>query len=473
MARAPAQPPRSARARAAAPRRAPAPSPPPAWLRQIPSVDALLRRPALAELWRELGPAGARRVIAGVLAEVRAAPFPDRLAALEPALRAAAARRLAPSLRPVLNATGVLLHTNLGRAPLARAAVERVAAVAAGYSTLEFDLGSGRRARRDRHLAPLLAELTGAEQTIVVNNNAAAMLLALNTLARDAAGEVLISRGELVEIGESFRIADIVARGGARLVEVGATNRTRLRDFQQALTSATRLIVRVHRSNFEMRGYVGQPTLAELAAWARQVNVPLLEDLGSGCLQPLPGLPPSPLVAASIAAGVDVVTYSGDKLLGGPQAGLISGRAALLAPMRANPLFRALRPGKLSLAALEATLALYARGALEALPLAAMASAADLEARARRLAAQLPPALEADVRPGRSVTGGGALPGESLATWLVTLPERFAAPLRLGEPAVVARVADGRCRLDLRTVPPEDDGRLLAALCRLEQKQGC
>ena len=434
------------------------------WRRRIPGVDELLRRPALAPLWAELGPARARAVIQQVLAALRAAPAEDGLAQLDAALHAAARPRLAPSQRPVINATGVILHTNLGRAPLAPAAVARLAEVAANYTNLEFDLATGRRARRDRHLDGLLAELTGAEAGLVVNNNAAAVMLALNTLARDLAGEILISRGELVEIGESFRIADIVARGGARLVEVGATNRTRLDDYAHAITPHTRVILRVHRSNFVQRGYVGQPPLAELAKLARARRLPLVADLGSGCLAPLPGLPQEPGVRASLEAGADLVTYSGDKLLGGPQAGLISGRAALIARLRANPMFRALRLDKLRLAALEATLVLHARQAWEALPVTAMARGEGLEARTRALAARLPPSLGAEIQPAASLLGGGSAPDAALPGVVIALPSALAPRLRRQTPAVVARLEDGRCLLDLRTVLPAQEDSLLQAV---------
>ncbi|MGH9481391.1 MAG: L-seryl-tRNA(Sec) selenium transferase [Terriglobales bacterium] len=442
--------------------------------RRIPAVDALLRRPGLVPLWARLGPDGARRVIAEVLEDLRRAPTEAKLAGLDGALYTAAARRLEPALRPVINATGVVLHTNLGRAPLAAVAAARVAEAAANYTNLELDLASGRRARRDRILEPLLAELTGAEASLVVNNNAAAVLLALHTLAVDLRGEVLISRGELVEIGESFRMHEIVARGGARLVEVGATNRTRLADYQAAITPASRLILRVHRSNFTMRGYVAQPALAELAGLARRARLPLVEDLGSGCLAPLPGLPPQPTVAESLRAGADLVTYSGDKLLGGPQAGLVSGRATLVARLRANPLFRALRVDRLTYAALEATLSLYARGAGLEVPLVQLLAADRLEARVRAFAARLPPALGAVIKPGISLVGGGAAPGQSLATWLILLPQALAARLRqpgrdaAGElTPVVARVERGKCALDLRTVFPGQEGALLRALVSL------
>ncbi|MGH9468286.1 MAG: L-seryl-tRNA(Sec) selenium transferase [Terriglobales bacterium] len=430
--------------------------------RRIPSVDELLRRPALANTWTALGPEGARRVIAEGLDGLRHAPSEEALANLEDTLRATAARRRAPSLRRVINATGVILHTNLGRAPLAAAAAARMGEIAGGYSNLELDLAGGRRARRDRHVAGWLAELTGAEASIVVNNNAAAVLLAVHTLARD--GEVVVSRGELVEIGESFRIADIVEAAGARLVEVGATNRTRLADYERALTARTRLILRVHQSNFAMRGFAGQAPLAELAALARRRRVPLVEDLGSGSLVGLPGTAGEPTVRESLRAGAMLVTYSGDKLLGGPQAGLISGAAKRVEALRTNPLFRALRADRTVYAALEATLEIYARQGWGELPIFASAAARDLEARTRRFAAQLPGALGASVEADTAMVGGGALPEQTLPSWVIALPQGLAAKLRTGEPPVIARSAGKRCLLDLRTVSAGDEAALLAAI---------
>jgi len=433
--------------------------------RAIPSVDLLLRRPELAGLWQELGPAGARRVIREQLAALRASPdkeFAAALAGLDAALLQAARDRLRPSLRPVLNATGVPLHTNLGRAPLAAAAVARVAEIAANYSNLELDLATGKRARRDRHIDRLLADLAGAEASLVVNNNAAAILLAVNTLAGDG-GEVLISRGELVEIGESFRIAEIVERAGARVREVGSTNRTSLADYARACGGSTRLILRVHRSNFLMRGFVARPELRELVALGRQRKLAVLEDLGSGNLGSVSN---EPTVSDSLRQGIGAVTFSGDKLLGGPQAGLLSGKAKLVARMRANPLFRALRVDRLAYAALEATLELCARGQWSELPIAAMAAMpeAELERRARAFAAQLPAALGAQVLRGRAPIGGGAAPGHALRTWLIALPQDCAPRLRQGDPPVLARVARGRCLLDLRTLLPGQDAALLRAV---------
>ncbi|MGH9485344.1 MAG: L-seryl-tRNA(Sec) selenium transferase, partial [Terriglobales bacterium] len=428
--------------------------------RQIPSVDELLRRASLTETWAAIGPAGARRVVAQCLEALRAEPSDAALARLEADLHAAAARRLRPSLRRVINATGVVLHTNLGRAPMAAAAAARMAEIASGYSNLELDLTSGRRARRDRHVGAWLEELTGAPATIVVNNNAATVLLAVNTLAAPGAGapwrgEVVISRGELVEIGESFRIADIIVRSGARLVEVGATNRTRLADYERALSPRTRMILRVHRSNFSMHGFVAQPPVGELAGLAKRKRIPLIEDLGSGELGQ---------VRERLHAGVSLVTYSGDKLLGGPQAGLLSGAGALVEKMRTNPLFRALRVSRTVYAALETTLAIHARQAFAELPVMVAAAAAGLEQRTRRLHAQLPGTLHATVEPGQAVVGGGARPGETLPTWLIALPQGLAAALRAGDPPVVARVERKRCLVDLRTVMPEEEAGLVAAI---------
>lgn len=434
--------------------------------RQIPSVDALLRRADLAPLWSRLGASGARQVIRACLSAARDDPASATLARLERDLRATAERRLQPSLRRVINATGVILHTNLGRAPLAPAAVERMTDIASGYSNLELDLATGKRARRDRHLTRLWAELTGAEATIVVNNNAAALMLAVQALAREPGGEVVISRGELVEIGESFRIADIVARGGGRVLEVGATNRTRLEDYERAFGPRTRLILRVHRSNFSLRGFTGQPTLAELAALAKRHKLPLVEDLGSGCLAPLPGSESEPRVRDSVRAGVALVTYSGDKLLGGPQAGLISGGSRWVEKLRTDPMFRALRVSSAVYAALEATLAIYAREAWHELPVFAAAAAPGLEARTRRLAAMLPPALGAEVIPGRAVMGGGSLPDSTLPTWLLALPQAMGARLRGGDPPVLACLERKRCLLDLRTVFPAEEPGLVAAIER-------
>jgi len=384
----------------------------------------------------------------------------------------------------VLNATGVVLHTNLGRAPLADVAVEAMARVAAGYGALEYDLDAGRRGSRYGHCAGLLRELTGAEDALVVNNNAAALVLALSTLAggRDA----LVSRGELVEIGDSFRIAEIVEKSGARLLEVGATNRTHLRDYAAALvtdgpeTARTGAILKVNRSNFQVSGFTSEATIPELAALAAR-RVPLVADLGSGLLvdPALLALPREPTPRQALRDGADLVTMSGDKLLGGPQAGIVLGRAGLVAALRRNPLCRALRVDKLTLAALEATLRLYLQPerALSEIPTLRMLrlGADDLRARARDLAARLAAAgVPAAVEEGNSAVGGGAYPQAPLPTVLVALtgrsgPDPLSAAeierrLRRGDPAVLARIAGERVLLDLRTIFPRDEPRLLDAV---------
>jgi L-seryl-tRNA(Ser) seleniumtransferase len=395
-------------------------------------------------------------------------PERELLQALPSALRVAAA----PSLVPVINATGVVIHTNLGRAPLPRAAVERVAGIAAGYSNLEYDLATGGRGDREVHAEARLRGLLGAEATLVVNNNAAAVMLAVNTLAegRDA----LVSRGELVEIGGSFRIPDVLKKGGARLVEVGTTNRTRLRDYQRALGAATGLVLKVHPSNFKIVGFTEETPLAELVALCRKRRVPLVEDLGSGLLEALPTLPDEPLAAARLRAGVDVVTMSGDKLAGGPQAGLVAGRRKLVERMRKNPLYRALRVDKMTLAALDVVLAEHERGrARERVPALRMltASAEELGARAEALAAALRAhGARVEVVAGESAVGGGAAPTLGLPTRLVAVrhaslsPAELAARLRKAPTPVVARVGDGRLLLDLRTVSPGEEQALRDAL---------
>jgi L-seryl-tRNA(Ser) seleniumtransferase len=367
---------------------------------------------------------------------------------------AALARELArPSLRPLINATGVVLHTNLGRAPLAPAALEQLVAVARGYSNLEYELESGARGNRHRHVAALLAELTGAEAAIVVNNNAAATLLALAALAEG--GEVVVSRGELVEIGGSFRIPDILAQSGARLVEVGTTNRTRLADYAGAIGERTRAILHVHQSNFRLVGFVEQPDGAELAALARERGVAMIDDLGSGALEPVRG---EPTVSAAVATGADAVCCSGDKLLGGPQAGILAGRREAIERCRRHPLARAVRLDKLQLAALEGTLRAYREEGRDAVPALAMIEAdeEELALRARQLAAAIGAAAEVERDAG--APGGGSLPGEELAGPVCVLDpgeggaERLLARLRRRELPVIARIARDRVVLDPRTM---------------------
>lgn len=338
--------------------------------RQIPSVDELLSRPSMQALAARYGHRQTVEATRAVLSQLRADIAGGRAHSvstekLEDQIAVVLARATQFSLRSVINATGVILHTNLGRAPLAREALEHVAETAGQYCNLEYDLESGVRGRRDVHTERLFSQLLGAEATLVVNNNAAAVLLALNTLAEG--GEVIISRGELIEIGESFRIPEIMACSGALLREVGTTNRTRLSDYADAINERTRLVLRVHPSNFRIVGFTERPSLEELVGLGRERSLPIMEDLGSGCLLELPPLTEPP-ATASLRAGADVVTFSGDKLLGGPQAGIVVGRQTLLDRLRKNPLYRALRIDKLMIAALEATVALYLRGDSQAIP---------------------------------------------------------------------------------------------------------
>ena len=441
--------------------------------RELPSVDRLLREPGVDALLHG-APRGA--VVAAIretlaAARSRRAGPPDDWAT---EIRERLVERARPGLRPVLNATGVVLHTNLGRAPLADAAVRAVVAIAAGYSNLELDLDAGTRGSRTDHCRQRLRRLTGAEDALVVNNAAGALVLALNALATGR--EVAISRGELIEIGGSFRIPDILGRSGARLHEVGTTNRTHLDDYRRALDAGAAAILTVHRSNFEQRGFVASPEPAALAALAAAAGVPYLFDVGSGLLADLSpwGLSSEPRVPDALAAGADLVLFSGDKLLGGPQAGCLVGRRALLARCRENPFARAMRADKLTFAALEATLALYddAESAVRNIPVLRMLTldTAALESAAAKLAAACPPELRPELRRGESAVGGGAFPGAALPTMLVALDpgmlgaDGLALRLRLGDPSVVARVSDGRVLLDPRTLPEEAAGSVGAAL---------
>ena len=391
--------------------------------------------------------------------------LPVRLASLAPA-----------SLRPVINATGVILHTNLGRAPLARVAVERVGALG-GYTNLEYDLEQGARGRRDVHAETLICRLTGAEAAVVVNNNAAATLLALAALA--AGREVIVSRGELVEIGGGFRVPDVMAQSGAILREVGTTNRTRTADYAAAISDRTAALLRVHPSNFRIEGFTERPDLDDLVSLSRRFNVPLIEDLGSGWIGPEP-LPPAlrdePTPRSSIAAGVDVVLFSGDKLLGGPQSGIIAGTRDPIAAIRRHPLMRAVRVDKMTYAALEATLQEYAAGrANETVPVARMMSMSveEVRRRAQALVGALGGDVTAELIDGASTVGGGSAPGSALPTVLIAVTgasisaAHLEAQLRRSEPPVIARIQDDRVVLDLRTVPSEQDPALLQALTAL------
>jgi L-seryl-tRNA(Ser) seleniumtransferase len=414
------------------------------------------------------------------------------LSEIQAAVRQELDRALGYSLRPVINATGVILHTNLGRAPIPPSAFDHVRETAGAYSNLEFDLQAGDRGRRDVHVDRLFRKLlvpndyggTGAParasvgsdstvSTIVVNNNAAAVLLALNTLAEG--GEVIASRGELVEIGGSFRIPDVMSKSGAVLREVGTTNRTRVSDYEKAISDRTKLLLRVHRSNFEITGFTEQPTVAELVVLARRRAIPLLEDLGSGALFDLAqvGIQNEPGVLDSLRTGVDVVTYSGDKLLGGPQAGLISGREHLVKKMRSNSLFRALRVDKLTYAALETTLLAYVKRDHNAIPTLRMMqmTQAEITGRAEALAQAIQSQkLRAELLDSESLLGGGSAPSSTLPTTVLALTcyslsaNELAARLRASDPPVIARVEEGKVLLDLRTVFPEQDKVLTQVL---------
>jgi len=455
-------------------------------LRQIPSVDELLGRPRLAQLVERVDRALVVEIARTVLGDLRARIASDPGAAagaLEPAslderVAGEVGRALALSLCPVINATGVVLHTNLGRAPLSHAAIEHLRETATAYSNLEYDLAGGKRGTRDAHTARLLARLVGAEAAIVVNNNAAAVFLVLNTLAKG--GEVIVSRGELIEIGDAFRIPDIMAESGALLREVGTTNRTRLADYERAISERTRLLLRVHPSNFRIVGFTERPQLEDLVALGRRASLPVFEDLGSGCLVDLSayGLE-EPLARASLAVGASVVSFSGDKLLGGPQAGIIAGKKELVERIRRNPLFRALRVDKLTIAALEATLSACLRGALDEIPALRMIrlSADEILRRAEDFLERLRPQLssgevEMEVRSGESVIGGGSTPAEHLPTHVISVASvRYSATqleARLRQPAegiaVLARIEEERFVLDLRTVFPEQEPALAAAL---------
>lgn len=441
--------------------------------RALPSVGALLQSPGVGALL-ERAPRGLvvgaiRDTIDAVRRDPRQAPADDDgwTAAVSRALEASQRS----SLRPVLNGTGVVLHTNLGRAPLADAALAAIARVASGYTNLEYDVESGERGSRYVHCAALLREITGAEDALVVNNGAAALILALDTIA--GGKESIVSRGELIEIGGSFRIPDIMMKSGTSLVEVGTTNRTTADDYAKALNDRTGAIVRVHRSNFAMDGFVAEATAESLAELGERHNVPLIHDLGSGLLMSLEsiGLSGEPTAGDAIRAGAAIVTMSGDKLLGGPQAGLLVGGKTWIARARLNPLTRAMRVDKLTLAALEATLALYRDPprAMREIPVLAQlgASLGELRVRAAHIGTTLP--LQANVAVVDSVAsvGGGAFPTAripSIALQFGVDAVPFEAALRRGAPAVIARIADGKVHIDLRTILPVEDDELRAAL---------
>jgi L-seryl-tRNA(Ser) seleniumtransferase len=429
---------------------------------------SLRELPAVHEVLARLGDAAARYPRAVVIDEIRRALDESRAEILggrangtpvEARVTRALERLERPTLRRVINATGVVLHTNLGRAPLGEFTVP------GGYSNLEYDLAAGRRGKRDVHASALIERLTGAPG-IAVNNNAAAVFLALNELA--SGGEALVSRGELIEIGDGFRIPEIMARSGATLREIGTTNRTRIDDYRDAITDRTRLLMRVHPSNFRITGFTARPEMGELVALGRERGIPVYEDLGSGCVVDLRAFGvDEPLVSESLVAGVDLVSFSGDKLLGGPQAGILAGKAEIVARLRRNPLFRALRLDKLIYQALGDTLRALLLEQWELVPALAMIRqpADEIRSRAEALAAKLP---RAEVRQGQSVIGGGATPEQSIPTWVIAIEcddvvdaERR---LRNGDPAVVARIEDGKLILDLRTVAAREEAGLTRAL---------
>ena len=414
------------------------------------SAPGIPRALVVAEIRRTLDQAR-REILAGASNGV----------AIEARVERALAALVRPSLRRVINATGVVLHTNLGRAPLGPQSIH------AGYTNLEYDLATGARGRRDVHAGPLLERLLGAPG-IAVNNNAAAIYLALNELA--AGYEVIVSRGELIEIGDGFRIPDIMLRSGAVLREVGATNRTRIGDYRDAISDRTRLLLRVHPSNFRVQGFTARPALDELVALGRERGVPVYEDLGSGCVADLRAFGiDEPLVSDSLHVGVDLVSFSGDKLLGGPQAGILAGKPEIVARLRRNPMFRALRLDKMIYQALEETLRNLLLERWDSVPALRMIrlSANAIRSRAEQLLASLP-GLKANLVQGESVTGGGATPEQPIPTWLISIQcaDEVAAErkLRANNPPVIVRIEEKRLLVDLRTVLPEEEAELAAAL---------
>jgi L-seryl-tRNA(Ser) seleniumtransferase len=437
--------------------------------RAVPSVDALLRSGPGRKAAAEFGRTVVKRAVREVLDQARSAAARGRepeAADLLMARAAELAARTSFGLHPVINATGVVLHTGLGRAPLSRAAARAAARAAEGYADLEVDRDSGRRGRRTTRAEFLLTALTGAEEALVVNNNAGALVLALAALARRK--EVLVSRGELIEIGGEFRLPDIMAASGARLVEVGTTNRTRVADFRAALSPRTGLVLKVHPSNYRVVGFTDAAAARDLAALAARHGVPFVHDLGSGLLDRLPGVPrDEPAATEALSDGAGLVTFSGDKLLGGPQAGIVAGRGDLVARLRRHPLARALRVDKMQVAALESVLHAYATGTWGDLPVWRMlrAPASELRSRARALATVLEGAR---VVRTESAAGGGSLPGFSLPSWAVSVeaprPQALAQRLRAGSPPVFCRVEGQAALFDLRAVDPAEDGRLARAV---------
>ncbi|HYB53335.1 MAG TPA: L-seryl-tRNA(Sec) selenium transferase [Thermoanaerobaculia bacterium] len=434
-------------------------------------MDSLLAAEPAADLQALYGREAVKEALRDAIAQGLKGPEP-----LLEAARGALARRFAPTLVRAINATGVLLHTNLGRSPLSEPAREALRAVGQGYSTLEYDAESGRRGKRQDHVQALACDVFGAPAALVVNNNAAAMLLALSTLARGR--RVLVSRGELVAIGGSFKIPEILEASGARLAEVGTTNRTTIDDYRRGLADDAALLLTVHRSNYEIRGYTTRPAPQEIAALAREARIPWLHDQGTGCVEPLDpfGVPGEPTVAESLADGADLVTFSGDKLFCGPQAGIIVGRADLVAVLATHPVARAVRPDKLTLAALAATLSAWKRGAWRDFPVyrAAASPVSELERRGAALAAAPRGAsLTVSVEPSEALFGGGTSPEKRFPSRALALSharlsaDELAARLRSRRTPIVGRAEEGRLWLDLRSILPEEDGEIAAALTEL------
>ncbi|MGB2911433.1 MAG: L-seryl-tRNA(Sec) selenium transferase [Anaerolineales bacterium] len=448
-------------------------------LRSLPSVDQLLQTEEVNQWISSYGRPLTLDAIRSVLDKVRlryaeASTIPDRESLLEQ-VGSKLQNWTAPTLRDVINATGVILHTNLGRAPLSQAALDAIRSVASGYSTLEYDLRKGKRGTRLVHAESLLKRITGVSAALVVNNNAAAVMLALTALARRRA--VVIARTQLVEIGGGFRVPDVMKQSGARLVEVGTTNRVHLADYESALDESPVMILRAHRSNFRIIGFTTEPSLTELASLARRVGIPLVDDLGSGSLLDTSrfGLGHEPMVQESLAQGADLVCFSGDKLLGGPQAGIIVGRADLVAKLKKHPLARAIRADKLCLAGLSATLLHYLKDEAEQeVPVWRMIAMPTEQIR-ERAQNWVEVIGHGEVIDGESTVGGGSLPGETLPTFTLALrvrgPNRFLARLRESNPAIIARLDDDRVVLDPRTVLPEQEGALLDGLRRVYEKR--
>ena len=437
-------------------------------LRDLPSVERLLQSEdgerLRADYGHNLSVLALRQELAWARESIRGGAPPPATEAVLAAARSALETHLQPSLRPVLNATGVILHTNLGRAVLSPAAQQAVQSTAAHYTTLEYDVTRGERGRRDVHAEALLKDLTGAEAALVVNNNAAAVLLAVAALA--SRRKVVVSRSQLIEIGGGFRIPEVLKQSGARMVEVGTTNRTHRRDFEAALSEGAALLLRAHPSNFKIVGFTREPELAELVELGLRFEVPVLDDLGSGALLDTSafGLGHEPTVQESVQCGASLVAFSGDKLLGGPQAGVLVGRRDLIDRLRRHPLARAVRPDKLCLAALAATLTHYLKGeAVQVIPVWRMIAAPEGELRSRAEACAQ--RLGGEARPARATVGGGSLPEETLPTWCVAFPspapDRLAAHLRQQDPPVIGRVEAGSLMLDVRTILPEDDDLLI------------